>query len=637
MRDLMEAICDKDNVYIWILHCGNENYEEKHKLKSAREFDDCLAAVITLDFYSIRLFVDGVEQYADKFDVQEGFLKYYFRVSFDKETKAVKVRMYARVDESLRNSWCGPKSDKLICRYKYIGNYNYYDTNVVIGISAICNDPYLINERDLYPDPVTDDFIDTFKKNPDSYSKLQDDLIKGLEFQSRPTREAYEANHGVLTSEVGKIKFIRKGYDKSSKITLKNDYFCPLIVNPLNIERIYTYAYNIYYAIGFDRDNNMIIDNMFRDEFVDVDDIVRRCNDENERENARREINHIRMLIQDEDKPLEVIKFGLYRFHNKVDASGNTYYTFGKKSSEVNSLPCIISKEDGGSFSKMTKNQYEELINSPYMNYIDRTIEETMSKHHIPLLQLEEFLKFDATKSFYEENDNQIENEVREENEDDTDDDVNEEDLNEDDGIETDELLSESTSKRRVRVSTDKIAFTRQDIITCVEYDPNIDPYDNEEAWRTMLVVYLNEVVTINAYRVFNVFRVLHDYRDEPLLHETTLLEQHADKYFKCVNEEVSSKNTAAQLLTYVRSCKKGRILYYAYFLTYKAMLLEDEERATVISLLNDIRQHWNEMVVNTSGITITDNKKENGEGNKPFNKDGQNNRPYNKDGQNNS
>jgi hypothetical protein len=48
-------------------------------------------------------------------------------------------------------------------------------------------------------------------------------------------------------------------------------------------------------------------------------------------------------------------------------------------------------------------------------------------------------------------------------------------------------------------------------------------------------------------------------------------------------------------------------------------MLLEDEERATIISLLNDIRQHWNEMVVNTSGITITDNKKENGEGNKVF------------------
>ena len=39
MKDLMKAICDKENVYIWILHCGNENYEEAHKIKSAREFD----------------------------------------------------------------------------------------------------------------------------------------------------------------------------------------------------------------------------------------------------------------------------------------------------------------------------------------------------------------------------------------------------------------------------------------------------------------------------------------------------------------------------------------------------------------------------------------------------------------------
>jgi hypothetical protein len=43
-----------------------------------------------------------------------------------------------------------------------------------------------------------------------------------------------------------------------------------------------------------------------------------------------------------------------------------------------------------------------------------------------------------------------------------------------------------------------------------------------------------------------------------------------------------------------------------------------------------------NKPVINQDGKPVRFNK-ENGEGNKPFNKEGQNNRPYNKDGQNNS
>ena len=340
MKDLMKAICVKKNVYIWILHCGNENYEEIHKIKSAREFDDCLAAVITLDFYSVRLYKYNVEQFVDKFDpvkysdddsdVNNDFLKYYFRVSFDKETKEVRVRMYSRVDASLQERCQFPDKSQYICHYKYIGDYNYYDTNVVIGVSAICNDPFVFHQFDRYPDPSTDAFINTLRKNPESYSKLQDDLIKGIEFQSRPTKETYDANYNALTSDIAKIEYTYNGYDKSSKISMKNDYFCPKLITPCNIEEIYTYANNIYFGIGFDRENNLIIDNAYRDEFIDVDKVVNRYDDYKKCDRIKRDIRHIRLLMEDGSKISEIIRFNVWRYNQTVDIVGNTYYSFGE-------------------------------------------------------------------------------------------------------------------------------------------------------------------------------------------------------------------------------------------------------------------------------------------------------------------
>ena len=462
MKDLMEAICDKENVYIWILHCGNEDYEEAHKIKSAREFDDCLAAVITLDFYSTDLFVNGVKQYADKYDVKDGFLKYYFRVVFDKETKEIYVRMYKRDDNSLKSQENGNLT-KLVCQYNYDDDYNYYDTNILIGISAICNDQSEFNDRDNFHSVSVDGFIDTLKQNPESYSKLQNDLIKGLEFQSYPTNEAYDANHSVLTSEIGRIEYKYSGYKKSSKITLKNDYFCPLLINPLNIERIYTYTYNIYYGIGFDKEDNLIIDNETRNESLDFEELYDPENTE-----------YIRLLLLDGCKPLEVIKFGLLRFGNKVDSEGNTYYNFGKnKYGPQNTIPCIISKEDGGSFSKMSRKQYEQMIYLPYMEYVFKSVEETMRNHYISLLELPDFLRFDGSRLLYEEKVEEVVEEKLEDNtdEDNTDEDnVDEDNVDEDttDELETDSLSPNSVSKKRIRISTDKIAFTRPDILMCV-------------------------------------------------------------------------------------------------------------------------------------------------------------------------
>ena len=127
-----------------------------------------------------------------------------------------------------------------------------------------------------------------------------------------------------------------------------------------------------------------------------------------------------------------------------------------------------------------------------------------------------------------------------------------------------------------------------------------------------MLVVYLHEEATINVYRVYNIFKLLHDYREESLTYETSVLEHHANKYFHYeTNNHAKSKDTCARLLSYVRSCKKGRILYYKYFLVLRAMLLEDNKRTAVEELLNTIIQQWNTMITNTRGITITDNKKE--------------------------
>lgn len=585
MKDLMEAICDKKHIYVWIPHCGNEDHEEEHKGKSAREYDDCLAAVITLDFYSVQIFKNGEEQFVDKFDnIECGFLKYYFRPSFDKEIGAVRVRMYRRIDESMWQNERNPDRTYLFCNYEYIGDYTYYDINVFISISTICNDQIKFEEHDFYHNVSVPGFVNTIKQNPDACLKMQENNIIGQEFLSQPTKELYDAKKDILTGVIGTYEWMEQNrYPKSSKIITKNDFYCPILINPWNIDKIYSYGINIYYGIGLDKNDNLIIDNVTRDKCLNLNSLK----DSN---NAR----HIRLLLQNGSKPLEVIKFGLVRRENKIDNDGNVYYNLGKYG--TNSFPCIISKEDGGSFSRMTIDCYNEKCRSPYRKYYYSKVDEIVTKHQIALLQLQEFLGFDASQSIYGEKTEQLENVAEEE------------DL-EDDSDEIENEFSQSTSKKRIRLSTDMIPITRTEVIMCVKYQPELDPYDSEFAWRTIMVVFLEDEIVMNTYRVYNVFKILHDYRDRPLSGELTILEQHADKYFRCTNGEATSSNTAAQLLEFIRQGKKGRIMYYTYFLTYRAMLLENEQKATVLNLLNTIIQKWNTMITSTRNIRIINNK----------------------------